>query len=199
MPALALFDFDGTITRKDSFPAFLKKTVGITRYYLGMMLISPLLGLYFLKIIPNHTAKMLVLRYFLEGWFKERLEHAGKEFCEKNLPSLLRPAAMEKIQWHLQQGHRVVIISASVDWWLKPWCDAHHLELISTRMAYDHNRFSGTYDTPNCYGPEKVRRLKNRIPKLESYTEIYAYGDSRGDREMLAMAQHAYFKPFREE
>ena len=197
MATLALFDFDGTLTTKDTFPAFLKFVVGKKKYYWGMFLISPLLFLYVIKIIPNHVAKMLVLRYFLEGWYGQKLMSLGEEFCEKELPGLIRPQGLEKINWHKTQGHRVIVISASVDWWLKPWCEANELELICTRLKFEDDRFTGEYDTPNCHGPEKVRRLKNRVSRLDNYTEIYAYGDSRGDREMLALAQHASYKPWR--
>lgn len=196
MATLALFDFDGTLTTKDTFPAFLKFVVGKRKYYWGMFLISPLLFLYVLRIIPNHVAKMLVLRYFLEGWYGQKLVSLGEEFCEKVLPGLIRPQGLEKIDWHKTQGHRVIVISASVDWWLKPWCESNELELICTRLKFEDDRFTGEYDTPNCHGPEKVRRLKNRVPRLDNYSEIYAYGDSKGDREMLALAQHASYKPW---
>lgn len=197
MPALALFDFDGTLTNKDSFPAFLKFAVGKRKYWWGMCLISPFLGLYFLKLIPNHVAKMIVLRYFLEGWTIERLEKTGQAFSETVIPTILREQGLEKLRWHQSQGHRVFLISASVDWWIKPWAEAQGMELICTRMKQVDGIFTGEYDTPNCYGPEKLRRLKTRIPKLENYEAIYAYGDSKGDRELLSIASHPVYKPWR--
>jgi phosphatidylglycerophosphatase C len=197
MPTLALFDFDGTLTSRDTFPAFIQFVVGKRKYRWGILLLSPILTFYLLKILPNYVAKMLVLRYFLEGLFIESLQQSGESFCQKELPQYLRPAGLETINWHKKQGHRVIVISASVDWWIKPWCESNDLELICTRVKQEEERFTGEYDTPNCYGPEKVRRLKNRIPRLDAYTEIYAYGDSKGDREMLALAHHAFYKPWR--
>jgi phosphoserine phosphatase len=84
-----------------------------------------------------------------------------------------------------------------VDWWIKPWAEAQGMELICTRMKQVDGIFTGEYDTPNCYGPEKLRRLKTRIPKLENYEAIYAYGDSKGDRELLSIASHPVYKPWR--
>jgi len=196
MSTLALFDFDGTITRKDSFIEFLKYNTGKRRFYTGMALISPLLFLYWIKIIPNHVAKMLVLRYFLEGVFKTQVERMGELYCRDSLPSILRPSAIEKIRWHLESGHRVVLVSASVDWWLKPWCETMGIELISTRMKFEKDRFTGIYETPNCYGIEKVRRIRQKFPRLETFQNIYAYGDSKGDREMLALATHPAYQVF---
>ena len=197
MPALALFDFDGTLTKRDTFPLFLQFVAGRNKYWWGMFLISPLLFLYLIRIIPNHAAKMLVLRYFLEGWSIRKLEESGEAFCQEVVPGLIRPEGLEKLKWHQAQGHRVILVSASVDWWVKPWCEAMGIECICTRVGQEEGRFTGEYDTPNCHGPEKVRRLKNRISRLDQYAEIYAYGDSRGDREMLALAQHAFYKPWR--
>jgi len=196
MPTLALFDFDGTLTRKDSFLEFLKFAVGNTSFYKGMILISPILSLYLLRIIPNHTAKMLVVRYFLEGWHEQTLRKVGARFSAEKIPDLLAPAAMEKLTWHIKSGHEVVIVSASIDWWLKPWCDALHIDCICTQMAYIDGKFCGDYYTPNCYGSEKSRRIQSEVKRLSQYDTIYAYGDSQGDTEMLAMATHAFFRKF---
>jgi phosphatidylglycerophosphatase C len=196
MPVLALFDFDGTLTKQDSFPAFLKFAVGKRKFWWGMFLISPFLVLYFLRLIPNHVAKMIVLRYFLEGWSIDQLERTGKEFSEKIIPNILRRSGMEKLQWHKEQGHRIILITASVDWWIKPWADEQGVELICTRMKQVSGVFTGEYETPNCYGAEKVRRLKTRIQGLDLFEDIYAYGDSKGDKEMLSIAKYPHYKPW---
>jgi HAD superfamily hydrolase (TIGR01490 family) len=196
MPTLALFDFDGTITRKDSLLEFLKFAVGKTSFYKGMILLSPILSLYLLRIIPNHTAKMLVVRYFLEGWHEQTLRKVGARFSAEKISDLIAPAAMEKLNWHIESGHKVVVVSASIDWWLKPWCDSLLIDCICTQMAYVDGKFCGDYYTPNCYGPEKSRRIQSEVMRLSQYDTIYAYGDSQGDTEMLAMATHACFRKF---
>jgi phosphatidylglycerophosphatase C len=196
MPVLALFDFDGTLTRKDSFLEFLKFAVGKPAYYIGMFLLSPILALYLLKLIPNHTAKMLVIKYFMEGWHEEKLWTTGKNYSIEKIPDILHPEAMDKLKWHQEAGHHIVVVSASIDWWLKPWCEAHQLACICTEMRYEKGKFSGEYATPNCYGSEKERRIHAEIMRITQYTEIYAYGDSRGDTEMLKMATHPFYRKF---
>ncbi|MDL0079793.1 HAD family hydrolase [Helicobacter zhangjianzhongii] len=54
---------------------------------------------------------------------------------------------------------------------------------------------SGEFATPNCYGEQKAVRIRARYD-LSNYAEIYAYGDSKGDRAMLELATHAFYKPF---
>jgi phosphoserine phosphatase len=69
------------------------------------------------------------------------------------------------------------------------------IEIISTEIEISNNKITGKLSTANCYGPEKVNRLK-KLLSMDDYSTIYAYGDSKGDREMLALAQHPHFKPF---
>ena len=105
---------------------------------------------------------------------------------------------MEKIVWHKEQGHKVVIVSASIECWLKPWCDKNGLGLIATKLEIKDGRVTGKFLTKNCYGIEKANRVKEGY-NLDDYDYIYAYGDSRGDKELLALAHESHYKPFREE
>jgi HAD superfamily phosphoserine phosphatase-like hydrolase len=89
-----------------------------------------------------------------------------------------------------------VVVSASVECWLGPWCDKNGLDLIGTQLEIKDNRVTGKLLSKNCYGKEKVNRIRERYD-LNSFDFIYAYGDSRGDDEMLELAQEKYYKPFR--
>ena len=192
---LALFDFDGTITRKDTFLAFIRFTHGSLRYWLGMWVLSPLLVLYALKVIPNNRAKVFVFRYFFGGWKYERFKKAGEDFCAAALPALLRKSAIEKIQFHQQHQHRLIVVTASAGEWVHPWCQTMGMEIISTKLEVVDEKITGRLAGTNCYGPEKVNRIQ-QVLQLQDYPVIYAYGDSNGDKEMLAIAQHSHYKPF---
>jgi phosphatidylglycerophosphatase C len=193
--SLALFDFDGTITRKDSWLEFIKFTHGKGRYYLGLWILSPMLVLYLTKLIKNEQAKIFMFRYFYGGWKYEKFKKAGEDFCEKIIPGMLRTTAIEKIKQHQQQGHRVILITASAREWVAPWCKKMNMEIISTEVEIIAQTVSGKLATPNCYGQEKVNRLKALLNPAH-YNTIYAYGDSSGDTEMLALAQHPHYKYF---
>lgn len=193
MNTLALFDFDNTITLKDSFTDFTVYAVGQKKFLLGLCFLSPLLIAYKLGFIKNYKAKEIVFRYFFEGWDIEQFEGMASEYSKGRLPAIIRKNAMERISWHKSQGHRIIIVSASIDAWLKDWCRLHNLELLATNFEVKMNRLTGKLLTRNCYGEEKVRRLKEKYP-LEDFDYIYAYGDSTGDKEMLLIANEKYYR-----
>jgi phosphatidylglycerophosphatase C len=101
------------------------------------------------------------------------------------------------LQWHRSQGHRILIVTASLEVWLKPWCTEINVELIATKMECENGLVTGEFGSKNCHGQEKVNRIK-AVLEIAQYTSIYAYGDSTGDTEMLALADIAEYKPFRQ-
>src|SRR5262245_60849340 len=118
---VALFDFDGTLTRKDSFTCFILFSLGRYKYYSGLLLLSPILLLYKLKLVNNSTAKQIVLTYFFKGCFVDQFENYGKNFAKKVIPELLRKDGLERLKMHIENGHRVIIITASPEDWIKSW------------------------------------------------------------------------------
>jgi len=196
MSNLALFDFDGTITKDDSLIKFIRFAVGDTQTLWGMILLSPMLILYKLKLILNYRAKEIMLSYFFKGVSEQQFKKLATEYSLNHIDKIVRPKAMKKIKWHKSQGHKVVIVSASIECWLKPWCDKNSLELIATRLEIRDSLVRGKLLTKNCYGIEKVNRVKEAY-NLNDYDYIYAYGDSRGDRELLEVADERFYKPFR--
>lgn len=196
MSKLALFDFDGTITSDDSLIKFIRFAKGDTAYVLGMILLSPMLVKYKLKLIPNYKAKQLMLSYYFKGMNAQEFQKVAQTFSLEHIDTILRPKAMKKIAWHKEQGHKIVIVSASMKCWLKPWCMKHNIDLISTELEIVDNKLTGKFSTKNCYGVEKENRVKE-IYDLNEYDYIYAYGDSSGDKELLTLANETFYRPFR--
>ena len=87
------------------------------------------------------------------------------------------------------------MISASLDIWLKPWTEYLGVELICTKMKFEQGIFTGAFANANCNGNEKVNRIKALL-RLEDYQPIYAYGNSSGDKPMLALADHGFYRHF---
>jgi HAD superfamily hydrolase (TIGR01490 family) len=195
---LALFDFDGTITTKDSLECFIKFAVGSKAYYLGLLKLSPMLTAYKLKLIPNYVAKQKLISYFFKGWDQLKLELLGAKYSEEKIASILRPLAMKKIRWHQEHGHKVVLVSASMETWLRSWCQESGIELLGTQLEFENGYCTGKFVSKNCYGIEKVNRIKKHL-KLSDYDYVYAYGDSSGDKELLTLANESYYKPFRDD
>ncbi len=193
---LALFDFDGTITTKDSMVEFILYAVGKKAYYLGLLKLSPMLIAYRLKLYPNHKAKERLLAYFFKKMSIKEFQALVTSYGEHEIDKIVRKDALAKIQWHKEQGDEVVVVSASMECWLKSWCDRKNIKLIATQLEILDGRFTGKFATKNCYGEEKVNRLR-ACYSMDDYAYIYAYGDSRGDRELLALADEGFYKPFR--
>lgn len=193
---IAFFDFDGTMTTADTMFVFFKFARGSALFYLVFVLLSPVFVLYKLKLLSGHFAKEAALFMLFKGISQEKLQNFGVDFCEKKLETLLRKKALERWQWHKSQGHEVWIVSASCEEWLRPWADKNGMPLICSSLEYKNGRFTGRLRGKNCNGPEKARRIGETVD-LSKYQNIYAYGDTSGDKQMLALATYPEFKPFR--
>jgi phosphatidylglycerophosphatase C len=195
-PPIVAFDFDGTLTIRDSFTAFLKWRAGPARYALGLAKLAPS-ALAYLVHRDRGRIKAAATREFLRGVPRARLEADARDFAERMSASLLRPDALAAwTQWR-GEAVRLVIVTASPDLIVAPFARSLGADaLIGTELAFDaQGRVTGDFATPNCRGPEKVVRLKAAFgPKVEIKA---AYGDTGGDREMLAMAETAGYRVFK--
>lgn len=193
---IAVFDFDGTITTRDSLMEFLKFTHGPLRTFWGLFILSPVLVLYKLKVIPNYTAKQILFSWFYRGWDIKKFNAKCNHFIGK-VHQIVRPEAMEAIHRYQSDGVKIVVITASPENWVRPWADSINLhEVIGTELAIDSNdRLTGRFLSKNCYGPEKVIRFLEKYPNRSDYI-LEAYGDSQGDAELLAFADKGYLKRF---
>ncbi len=192
-PVVALFDFDGTLTHQDIYLQFTQHVFG-WKFFAGLALLSPILVLYFLKLIKNNKAKEMATAFFFKGWDSDKFLKTAVLFCENQLPKMLRKEAVDRLEWHKKNKHRVIIVSANFREIIESWCKKMEVEHLSTELEIVDGKITGNFKTNNCYGAEKVFRIK-AVLTIAEY-EIYAYGDSDGDKEMLALAQHPYFKKF---
>lgn len=191
---LALFDFDGTLTTRDSFLPFLRQVVGTPRFLSGLAATSGPLLAYATGLMPNDRAKERVIRHFLGGRSLEDLQVHGQVFASGGLNGLLRPSTLKRLHAHVQAGDDCVLVSASLDLYLAPWASQHGFSavLCSSLETDDQQRITGALTPRNCFGEEKVRRIQHWLAGREP-THITAYGDSRGDRDMLALADTAHW------
>lgn len=196
MNQIAFFDFDGTITTDDSLINFIRFIKGDVETIIGMLLLLPTLIAYKLKLIPNYKAKQIMLIYFFKGMDEKEFKKVANEYSLRHIDSILRIEAIKRIQWHKDEGHKVVIVSASIECWLKPWCEKNNLELIATKLKIKNGVVTGEILGKNCFGKEKVSRIKKQYA-LDKFEYIYAYGDSSGDLQMLELANESRYKPFR--
>lgn len=192
---IALFDFDGTLTNKDSFFEFIRFALGIKKLILGGFLLFPILLQYKLGLLSNEKAKQIVFMHFFSGWDLNSFKSIATKFSLTVVPNLLKDTAVQQINWHKEQGHEVVVVSASFELYLKPWCDKNNISIIATLIEDRHECLTGKFLSPNCYGKEKVNRIKAEF-NLAKFDFIYGYGDSPGDHEMLHLANESHYKYF---
>lgn len=193
---LVAFDFDGTLTTRDSFTAFLKWRAGPARYYLGLVRLLPA-GLGYLLDRDRGRVKARAVAEFLRGMTREELTAESRAFADRFAPRLFRPDALAAWRRWRAEGARLVIVSASPDVIVAPFAEKLGADaLVATQMAYDRRgRVAGAFATANCRGPEKVARLKATFGA--DVTLKAAYGDTSGDREMLQLAEIRGYKVFR--
>ena len=217
MKKIFVFDFDGTLTHADTLLAFIRFACGPVRMLLGFALYAPLLVLMKLKVYPNYKAKQKVFAHFFRGMTLTRFDALCTAFAQQG-EHLLRPAARNFINTVRSEAYAMAIVSASIDNWVRPFAEMYlqsdnsqdnrqsnsqdnkpssPIIVLGTKVEVDAaGCLTGRFSTPNCYGPEKVRRIEAVWPHREQY-DVSAFGDSRGDKEMLAYADQGYFKPFR--
>lgn len=192
---IAAFDFDGTITKKDTLIPFLHFAFGRVRTYLKILPLLPKLSLFFFGHCTRQEAKELILTKFLKGTPLVEVEKLGKAFAEGPLMKRIKKEALERLKWHKSQGHIAVLISANPSFYLSFWTKYVGFDFcIASNAAIDERGcLTGQLQGLNCYGEEKVRRLIKLFGNHSGYF-LYAYGDSRGDKELLEFADQSYFR-----
>jgi len=189
---LHLCDFDGTLTKGDSFVGFLLFAVPLHRLlWGGFVLIFKFLSLVFLGKWTNEVGKAAVLSEFFKGKTIREMEALGANFHQQKIPAMLRTPLLESLRQAVQKGETVVIVSASPDVWLRPICIQEGFELVCTKLEFRSDRFTGKFATPNCNYEEKARRIRE-LYELNAYGKIIAYGNSKGDAAMFALADETF-------
>jgi len=190
---VAFFDFDGTLTTGDTLLPFLKFVVGKSTYYRKLIQNSPILAAYAMKLVSNNVAKEAVLKSYLSDYPLEKLREQARQFSKDVIPAMLRAEGMERLKWHQEQGHTCVLVSASLDLYLSYWCDDNNFDALLCTPIQEGFFNSQHPDVmgKNCFGEEKVNRIKEwSAPSLMD--DSYAYGDSKGDTQMIAYVKHGY-------
>ena len=194
--AVAVFDFDGTLTHTDSFLPFLRHAAGRWAFFNGMARLAPAMARFALRRMPNHELKERFLSAFLGGRDLAAVRTQAMTFSKRRLPSLLNSEAMEKLHWHRTQGHRIILLSASPELYLEVWArDQGIEEVLGTKLETQGGRLTGRLVGENCHGEAKVRRLTEHLGDLSTLV-LYGYGDSRADLPLLSRCAHPAFRSF---
>lgn len=194
---LAAFDFDGTLTHRDTLFGFLRAAFGDAALARGLVRCAPSvvqarLGRGPGDVHPRDVGKVRLLRSLAAGRDAAMVAEHGESYA-RSLPERFRPDVLGRLRWHHREGHDVVLVSAGLATYLDHLTDELDLAaVIACELAADdRGLLTGELARPNVRGPEKEVRLREWLAGREPYGTIWAYGNSSGDRELLAMADHA--------
>ncbi len=186
MKTLALFDFDGTLYKKDSLLEFTKYSRGDLNFYFGMMLLLPYLLFLKLGIMSNEKVKIKFIKHFYGFCNYKHFQAIAKDFAVNEIESNLNQKIYENFQNHIKLKHEIYIVTASFPEWIEPWCSKYGIQVIGTELKILDGKISGNFTTKNCFGLEKVNRIKAVI-NLNHFDRIEVYGSGKGDLEMLKL------------
>jgi phosphatidylglycerophosphatase C len=195
---VAAFDFDGTLTWRDTLLPFLRHLLGLPTLLWMLLACSPWLLGYALRLTSNHRAKGALLHACLSGQAEDAVKAKAETYLHRAMPDQWRPWALEQLRSHQRQGHCCVIVSASPSFYMHLVGKLLHVDaVLCTEMEISNGRYTGRMVTANCHGAEKVRRLQTWFKErfgANTVATLYAYGDTRGDHPMLSLAQHAWYR-----
>ena len=190
---LALVDFDHTVTTCDTYARFLRRIATPAQLASARWTVGPWLAGYRLGLVSAAALRIRVTRQVFSGRDPGQVEAEGRHYARDTLPPLLRPDMMRRIATHRARGDTIVLVSGSLDAYLRPWCAAHGLELICNRLETGADgTLSGRY-LGGDRGPHKADDIRARYD-LASFGRVVAYGDSREDRPMLALAHERWYR-----
>jgi len=185
---LALFDFDGTLTKKDSFVSYFSFVNGRSTFILkSLSIIHYILG-YYLKIISGERLKEKYLQILVRDKSKVEMQKHTARYVQEASSSILGTQVYNQMLKFKSDGFRCIVVSASMDIWLDEWCRINECEVICTKAEVVNGKYTGRLSTPDCVGNEKVIRIRQHIA-LENYDTIAAYGNA-ADSDMLALASN---------
>lgn len=187
---LALFDFDGTLYPKDSFTGFIFYTLSKRHIVRKGLQILPWIQAYYLSLYPAHSMRPRLFQSMFKNISADFVEKLAEEYAQKIVKNL-DLKLFKQLQLHQQKGDQVVLVSASVDLYLKPICNFLNIELICTQTEIKSGLLTGNYISEDCSCEQKKIRIQQQY-NLDDYQYIYAYGNSEEDLEMLSLADYPY-------
>jgi HAD superfamily hydrolase (TIGR01490 family) len=183
---LALFDFDKTLTTKDSFVMF------FVTYFLSpkrvlFVLLESMKALPLLSIEKiTERIKLKIIQNCLGNMPTRQMDLLGTEFADKHLPKIMNVDLFAQLQNHQDRGDEVWIVSASLAPWLRPWCRTHKVKLLCTELETSENLLTGNISGYHCCGINKAKMVRENID-ISQYQSIHVYGNMPADKDLLEL------------
>ena len=190
-PVVAAFDVDGTLTTRDCVRPFLERAVGRRRLIISLLR-RPLATVVAAARRDRDRFKEIIVGGSLRGKVIIEVEAIGEQIAQFVLVNWLRPDTLRRLRWHQRAGHRTVLVSASLAAYLRPLALRLGIDdVLCTDATRSGDRYGDRLIGLNCRSAEKRRRFDQWLDEHRwTDAEVWAYGDSAGDRELLARADH---------
>lgn len=192
--SLVLFDFDGTITRRDTLFEFTRHTHSAASRAWRMVIAAPFLTAHAVRLLNARRAKEALLKTFYAGWHRDEFLEHGRRFAEGLMRNRngVHQSVMARLESHVARGDHVCIVSASASAWVRPFAERCGVDCICTELEFDAALcFTGRLAGPNINGDEKARAVRTRYD-VTRFERVVAFGNTKGDLPMLQMAHEAY-------
>lgn len=191
---IAAFDFDGTLSRRDTLVPFLALAAGRRRFAAAVARVG-LLGAGRRVSTDRDALKEQLIELLFAGREEDELRHLGQRYARDLLSNELRPEVLQRLEQHRAAQHEVVFVSASLVYYLEPLAEALDVQhVIAVEPEVRDGRLTGALARPNVRAEEKAVRLREWLGHPDGSpldgVELWAYGNSSGDHELLAMADH---------
>ena len=194
---IVVFDFDGTITTRDTFALFLRYYAGTAMWAVNILILLPVFIAYGIRLIDRNAVKDHVIKRFFKNAPTDHLDQKAEQFAKEVIPGLIRPLAQRALDERKADIESLYICSASIAPYLRVWGkDQGIRHILATELAQKDGRYTGEIDGWNIWGEGKTRRIDAEFAPVPVKIKE-AFGDSRGDKELLHAADVSHFKPFR--
>ena len=190
---IAFIDFDGTLTRKDSFFQFIKRVAPGWKHLVGLGFIGCWYLAFLSGFISRQRLKEKAIQFFLGGKDANSVYEKSNRFARNILPGLITERGKMLLYSYKKKDVKIVIVTASLDLWIKPWCRQMGYDYLCSHIEIVNGKITGKIIGENCRGVEKVNQIKKHYI-LKGYNKIFVHGDSKQDMEMLRLGTDSFYK-----
>lgn len=194
MKKLYLFDFDGTLTHKDTMFLYLK-FYNPQKYFWSFAKHIPLFILVKLHLLNAERVKKSFISSVLKGQKEIAIQKKSLAFFDAFFSKIMRKNALDFFEKIDRNNTDSFLVTASLGIWAKPFADHLGMKLLATEALFEDGVFTGFFKSKNNNGKEKVKRILKEIEGLK-YDKIIAFGDTSGDLPMLSFAHESHYRFF---
>ncbi len=195
MKNLFLFDFDGTISNRDSTKYYFMQKLKLPMFILGFYILPVFSIIKFIIFGDNYNLKVTRVRYCLI-----LMKLIGKDIksSAEEIDAIVYDKAKDFILNLIKdQSSDIYIVTASWNFILNEWAVVNKVGLICNEMIYNRGKIMVSRDF-DCDKEGKYILIYENILNLREYDKIIAYGNSVNDFNMFMLADEWIMKPFKD-